>query len=146
MRLRTSYGRSKGREAQPAGRRRCNHCVYSYMIRRRLRAGYQGAGPRTLLPLGCSPPRIKADRACRALNLALGRVPLLRNNTLRTPLPCSIENTYHVDHYVFETRFQSACSIFKATTSNFVNHSVMSCQKAPEWLRPTCTRRSRRTS
>ena len=90
-RVRTNHGRSKSRGAQPAGQRRSNHCVYSCMIRRRLEAGYQGAGPQTpSTPSAAPSPRIKPRQGVQGAErlpriLALGRVPPLRNNTPRTP-------------------------------------------------------------
>jgi len=94
-RVRTNHGRSKSRGAQPAGQRRSNHCVYSCMIRRRLEAGYQGAGPQTPSPPRLLPrPASNQDRACRARNDSREFLPsvesLLSAITPHARLTCSI--------------------------------------------------------
>lgn len=84
------------------------------------------------------------------LNLALGRVCL--SSAITPPHSHPFHNqtirivVHHVYYHAFEKYSQSVCTSLKVATSVPLDHTVMSCQKAPEWLRPTCTRRSRRVA
>jgi hypothetical protein len=73
-------------------------------------------------PLGCSLrprmeaneplPKGRAGRGTLPLNLALGRVSLLRNNTLHFTRRGTHIVLHHVYHHVFKDASQNACPNF----------------------------------